>query len=150
MSNAKTRDRNLQVFGWILGLLLCAGCIRQQLTIRTEPPGAELLINGKSAGTTPYSQPFLWYGSYRFTMLKPGYERLDKQVMVRAPVYLWIPMDLAMELLPFPVHDDRVFAWELTLSEPIPLPIPPEPAPPQASSEPTQPPDDAAKPQPKE
>jgi hypothetical protein len=119
-------------------LLIVAGCVRQHLTIRTEPPGAELLINGKSAGVTPYSHPFLWYGSYRFTLLKPGYERLDKQVLIRAPAHLWIPMDLAMEMLPFTVRDHRVFAWELMPSEPLPLPVPPEPEPvlPQPSSQP--------------
>ncbi|MBI3319656.1 MAG: PEGA domain-containing protein [Candidatus Omnitrophica bacterium] len=119
------------------------------MTIRTEPPGAELFVNDQRSGTTPYSAPFLWYGTYHFTMLKPGYERLDKRVPVRAPIYFWIPLDFIMELLPFPIRDDRVFEYVLLPSEPLPVPIPPEPEPtgsPGSAAAPTQAPEAASTP----
>ncbi len=105
--------------------LLATGCIHRSLTIRSEPPGATILMNDKRLGTTPYVYDFEWYGWYRLTLTKPGYERLDDHVELRAPGYLWIPMDLAMELLPMPVHDAKTLSYTLTVKPKLPEPQPP-------------------------
>jgi hypothetical protein len=89
-------------------------------------------MNDKHLGTTPLSYDFEWYGWYRITLMKDGYERLDDRVRIRAPFYLWIPLDLVMELVPFPIRDDQVLSYELTPRQPLPEPTPPvvEEAPP--------------------
>jgi len=104
---------------------LTAGCIRRSLTIRSQPPGAELIVNDKHLGTTPLSYDFEWYGWYRLTLMKEGYERLDDRVRIRAPFYFWIPLDLVMELLPLSIRDDQVLSYELTPRQPLPEPSPP-------------------------
>jgi len=108
---------------WLL--LFTTGCIRRSLTIRSEPPGAELRVNDKLLGTTPYAYDFMWYGWYRIKLTKPGYEQRDDRVLLRAPFYLWIPFDLVMELLPVPIHDTRALSYTLTPWQRLPEPAPP-------------------------
>lgn len=118
--------------------LVLSGCVRRQLTIRSEPPGAVLIVNDEKLGTTPLTYDFMWYGWYRMLLTKPGYERLDDHVELKAPWYLWIPMDLAMELMPFTVRDDRQLSYTLSPLTPLPVPTPPVAASPPPPDHPTQ------------
>jgi hypothetical protein len=104
-------------------LLLASGCVRRSLTIRSEPEGARVLVNNFNAGTTPLKFDFTWYGNYNFLLSKDGYENLHAREKIKAPVYLWIPFDLIMEILPFPIRDDRQLVYTLD-----PRPQPQEPA----------------------
>ena len=108
-----------------LCLVMAAGCVHRQLTILSEPSGAEVMVNDQTLGTTPYSYDFMWYGWYRLILTKPGYERLDDHVEFKAPWYLWIPMDLAAELMPFTIRDDRKLSYTLSPLTPVPVPKPP-------------------------
>jgi len=108
----------------VCGLCL-TGCIRRSLTVRSNPAGAELSLNDKRVGRTPYTEDFLWYGLYKVSLTKSGYERFDDQVLIKAPVYFWIPFDLVMELLPVPIHDDRALSYTLTPTVPLQEPSPP-------------------------
>jgi len=105
--------------------LTTTGCVRRTLAIRSEPDGAELLVNDRRLGTTPYSYGFVWYGWYRISLTREGYERLDDRTLLRAPFYLWIPLDLVMELLPFPIRDTKALSYTLVPKTPLPEPIPP-------------------------
>ena len=122
----------------VIAALALSGCVRRALTIKTDPPGASVYINDELKGQSPVSYDFMWYGWHRVMIRKEGYERLDDRRLIRAPVYLWIPFDLAMELLPFPIHDQRTWSYMLT-----PAPLPATPVPPAvtapAASAPTQP-----------
>ena len=106
-------------------LLPTAGCVRRTLTIRSEPDGAELLVNDTRLGTTPYSYDFVWYGWHRITLRKSGYEQLDDRVFIKAPFYLWIPFDFVMELSPMTVKDAKELSYHLTPQTPLVEPIPP-------------------------
>lgn len=110
---------------WSVVCSLTTGCVERTLTIRSEPEGATLLLNDKPLGTTPYSGTFEWYGSYRVTLDKDGYHRLADRAFVRSPAYLWIPLDLVMELMPFTVQDQQVFTYRLVPKEPLWEPSPP-------------------------
>ena len=109
----------------VIALLCSTGCIRRNLIIRSEPPGATLYVNDKLLGTTPYSYDFTWYGGYRILLKKEGYEQLDAHAMLQAPWYCWIPLDLAMELLPVPVRDERELSYQLHPKQMPPSPTPP-------------------------
>ena len=124
-------------------LLFLPGCVRRSLTIRTNPPGALVYVNDQLKGPSPVTYDFEWYGWHRVMVRKDGYERIEDRKILRSPAYLWIPFDLAMELLPFTIHDDRT--WDYTLSPaavlPAPVPphtftVPPAPARPQRPSAP--------------
>lgn len=105
--------------------VLASGCVRRQLTIRSEPPGATIMVNDEVVGITPHSYDFLWYGWHRISLTKDGYERLDDRVKLAAPPALWVPCDLAMELLPVTFRDDRQFSYQLAPLVPLPDPTPP-------------------------
>ena len=109
------------------GLLLSTtGCISRSLTIKTEPPGALVYVNDDLKGTSPVTYDFMWYGWHRVTLRKEGYERLEDRRLLRAPIHFWIPFDLAMELLPFPIRDRRTWQYPLTPAAVPPAPVPPE------------------------
>ena len=109
------------------GCLLVGGCVRRALTIRTDPPGALVYVNDGLKGPSPVSYDFTWYGWHRVTIRKAGYERVDDRKYLRAPAYLWIPLDLAMELVPFTVRDERTWSYTLLPEQTPPAPAPPAP-----------------------
>lgn len=97
--------------------LLTSGCVHRQLTVRSEPPGALLMLNDKKMGTTPFSYDFMWYGTYRVILTKDGYETLYDKPTLRAPWYLRIPLDLMMELWPGTIKDVREWSYQLVKRE---------------------------------
>ena len=135
----------------LLTMVTCAltGCVRRSLTIRTDPPGASVYMNDQLKGESPVTYDFEWYGWHRLMIRKDGYARLDDRRKLRAPIYLWIPFDLAMELWPWTVYDRREWAYTLTPATPQPTPMPPPltaaPPAPAISTPATTEPSDAAR-----
>ncbi len=111
----------------VLGAVCCvlSGCIHRSLTVLTEPPGAKVYINDELKGDTPVSYDFTWYGWYRLTLRKDGFDRVDDHRFVKAPMYCWIPFDLVMELVPLTIRDARTWSYTLTKSAELPTPVPP-------------------------
>ena len=129
--STKTRHRRWQgsylvLSAYCLLLPLASGCIYRSLTIRTDPPGAMVYVNDQLKGPSPVTYDFTWYGWHRIMIRKAGYQRLDDRKMVHAPIYLWMPFDLVMELVPFRIRDQRTLAYTLTPQAEPATPIPPE------------------------
>ena len=103
-----------------------SGCVHRSLTVLTEPPGAKVYINDELKGEAPVSYDFTWYGWYRLTLRKDGFERMDDHRLIKAPVYLWIPFDLVIELLPLTMRDARTWSYTLAKSAELPTPTPPQ------------------------
>jgi len=82
-------------------------------------------VNDQLKGTSPVTYDFTWYGWHRVILRKDGFERLEDRKLLSAPVYLWIPVDLAMELLPLPIRDARTWSYTLTPTVVLPTPVPP-------------------------
>ncbi|MBI2093919.1 MAG: PEGA domain-containing protein [Candidatus Omnitrophica bacterium] len=101
------------------------GCVYRSLTIRTEPPGAMVYVNDQLKGESPVKYDFLWYGWHRVMVRKEGFERVEDRKLLRSPAYLWIPLDLIMELVPFPIRDNRSWSYTLTPVAPVTMPTPP-------------------------
>ncbi len=109
----------------LVAMLLLSGCVTRSLTIKSDPP-ALLYVNDVLKGETPVTYDFEWYGWHRMILRKDGYQRLDDRRKLRAPIHLWMPLDLVMELLPLRIYDRRT--WSYTL---VPEPVLPTPTPPQ-------------------
>ncbi len=103
------------------------GCVRRSLTIRTDPPGASIYVNDQLKGESPLTYDFMWYGWHRVALEKEGWTRLEDRQQLRAPPLLWIPFDLAMELLPIRFHDARTWSYTLSPLAVLPTPMPPTP-----------------------
>jgi len=110
---------------WLAACSVLSGCIHRSLTIKTDPPGATVYVNDQLKGESPLTYDFMWYGWYRLTIRKEGYERLDDRKLLRAPMWMWIPLDLAMELVPFRVRDQRVWSYVLAPIKELQTPLPP-------------------------
>ena len=86
-------------------LLFCAGCVERTLTITSTPPGALVTLNDIEVGRTPLSKDFTWYGTFDAQVRKEGYQTLNTQTPVIAPIWQWMPIDLIAELVPLRLHD---------------------------------------------
>ena len=53
------------------------------ITIKTEPSGAEIYIDGKKVGTTPYLSEMIEFGRRRVELKKSGYEPYVKVVTIK-------------------------------------------------------------------
>ncbi len=123
------KSRNGKAVQWLSSavacLLLLSGCVTRSLTIKTDPPGAMVYVNDQLKGTTPLTYDFVWYGWHRVMIRKEGFQRVDDRKKLSAPIYLWIPVDLVMDFLPFRIRDQRT--WEYVLApQTDKTPLPPE------------------------
>ena len=89
------------------------GCVERTLTIESDPPGALVYLNDQEVGRTPLTREFTWYGWYDVAVRAPGYKTLKTTSPVIAPAWLWVPFDLLVELLPFPVQDKHRLHYKL-------------------------------------
>jgi len=98
----------------------CYGQVQRTLTINSEPSGANCWLNDNEVGCTPVTVPFTWYGTYGVRLEFPGYEPLVTEARVRAPVWEWIPLDLAYETVVPGVHyDTHEFQFSMKKAEPV-------------------------------
>ena len=94
-------------------LLALSGCVERTLLVKSSPTGAEVVVNGRPAGTTPIVYPFYTYGVYELTASRSGCRRLRRKVSVEAPWYEWIPFDFFAEnVWPGLIRDEHVILLE--------------------------------------
>ena len=90
------------------------GCVRRRLTVRTNPPGALVFIDGQEIGRTPVATPFTYYGTRKFRIVKDGYETISVNQPFPSPWYQLPPLDFVSEnLVPNEIRDERVVDFEL-------------------------------------
>ena len=74
--------------------------------IRSDPPGALVVLDGKRVGTTPVAVPFHFYGTRDVVLYKSGYELLTASEEISPPMYQYFPIDFLFE-----------FCWPATLRD---------------------------------
>ncbi|MBI3823642.1 MAG: hypothetical protein HY289_13315 [Planctomycetes bacterium] len=108
----------LHRFGGLLAtmaLIGVSGCVERRMVIITDPyPAASNAIvfdeKNQPIGGTPVDKPFTYYGTYKFRIVKDGYEPLVMEQRVRAPWYELPGLDFISEnLIPWTIRDVRVF-----------------------------------------
>src|SRR5207244_2164644 len=96
------------------------GCVERCMVIIADPyPAAANAIvydeKNQPIGGTPVDKPFVYYGKYRFRIVKDGFETLDVEQRVRAPWYELPGLDFISEnLIPWTIRDVRYFRYTLT------------------------------------
>jgi hypothetical protein len=99
---------------------LPAGCVTRRYVITSDPPGAIVYREGQPIGATPVEQPFLYYGKYRFRLVKDGYQPLDVEPDLSAPWYEWPGVDFLSEaLIPYHFRDIKCLHFQLAPLEPV-------------------------------
>ncbi|MBW8001986.1 MAG: PEGA domain-containing protein [Planctomycetes bacterium] len=96
------------------GVVFLSGCVERNLTITTEPSGATVLLNDEEIGESPVTVSFNWYGDYKVTIRKEGYETLKTHRALKNPWYDHFPIDFFAHFL----NRRRIvdsYAWDFTL-----------------------------------
>ncbi len=103
-------------YGIGLSLLLggLSGCVSRRMTVRSEPPGALVLLEGDKIGYTPVSFDTTYYGTREITLVKPGYETLTTMQKISPPWYQIPPLDFFSDnFLPFKLTNRQDFFYAL-------------------------------------
>ena len=91
------------------------GCVSRRVTIRSDPPGALVEVDGERLGFTPVSFDFDYYATREITLSKVGYETLTIKQPIKAPWYQIPPFDAVSDnLLPHRVTNRHDFVYKLT------------------------------------
>jgi hypothetical protein len=95
-------------------LTLLTGCVERTLILRSDPPGATVVVNGDEVGVAPAKLHFESYGAFEVVMSAPHYRRLHAVVPVKPPWYENIPFDLFAEAVwPWTVRDEHSVTLKL-------------------------------------
>lgn len=83
----------IQLFCVLLALL-SSGCMHRRLTIRSDPPGALVLVDGEEIGTTPVGFDYTYYGTRSITLIKDGYQTKTVPLKLGTPWYQVFPLEI--------------------------------------------------------
>jgi hypothetical protein len=100
---------------WLACLLpLTVGCVERRFVITTEPMGAVVYRNNQPLTPTPSDDHFIYYGKYRFMIVKDGYQTLHVEEDINPPWYQYPFIAFAAEnLWPFRIRDVRRLHYQL-------------------------------------
>ena len=109
----KRRLFTILACSFVACLSLC-GCVERQLTIKTNPEGALVILNDEEIGLAPVTVNFNWYGDYCVRIQKEGYETLDTHRELKGPWYDGFPFDFFAQI----VNPNRIvdsYEWTFDL-----------------------------------
>jgi len=105
----------------LFAALSSTGCVRRRLTVRTQPPGAQVFVDDQEIGTTPCSSSFVYYGTRKVTLIKDGYRTETLYQKLNPPWYQIPPLDFASEnLLIQELRDERIVDVQMVPQEIVP------------------------------
>lgn len=103
-----------------LALILLAGCVEREMTIKSDPPHALVYLEGAETGQTPCTVQFVHYGTREIALYKEGYATKKVFEKISPPWYQIFPIDFFSEALwPFTVKDEHVLAYKLDPVQPV-------------------------------
>ncbi len=106
---------------------LCSGCVERRIYVRSDPPGAEVFIDGEPVGQTrpddhpdgPFYVNFAYYGTREWTLRKAGYQTVSGEVELKTPWYEYPPVDFFSEVLaPWKIVNKHEIACKLEPTKP--------------------------------
>lgn len=100
-----------------VALLILTGCVERFVSIKSDPPGARVVLDGQDVGVTPVDVPYVWYGEREVVLYKEGHRSVRKSVALNAPWWQIFPFDLVTDVLLPVTLTDRVEVL---------VPLPPE------------------------
>ena len=105
----------------LIGSLCGCGTVHRRIMIRSDPPGALVLVEGEEKGYTPMAMDFTYYGTREFTLIKDGYETLTVIQKVKTPWYQFVPIDFISDnLLPLKITNRHEFSYPLKRQVDVP------------------------------
>jgi PEGA domain len=122
MEKLRAKGRAAVVLSLLAALSMFSGCVERRYTVRTDPPGAIVVVNGEVIGPSPASKSFIFYGDREITMMLDGYETKTVMQPIRAPWWDNLLTEFFTEnLVPVSLRDEREFKYQLTPAQSPPL-----------------------------
>jgi len=103
--------------GLVLSLVclgLNTGCVVRRYTVRTNPPGAQVIVNDEEIGPSPVSKSYTYFGDREITLIKDGFE--TQTLIQPMPAPWWDNLFtefFAENVVPFTLRDEREFTYDL-------------------------------------
>lgn len=99
----------------LASLSLFTGCVERRYTIRTDPPGAIVVVNGEEIGPSPASRNFYFYGDREITMILDGHQTKTVIQPIKAPWWdNYLTEFFTENLVPWTIRDERTFRYPMT------------------------------------
>jgi len=96
----------------VIGLF--SGCVERRYTIRTDPPGATVIVNGEEVGPAPASKSFVYYGDREITLMLDGYQTKTVIQPINAPWWdNYLTEFFTENVIPVSMRDERQFKYQL-------------------------------------
>jgi PEGA domain len=97
-----------------LAISLLSGCVERRYTIRTDPPGATVVVNGEEIGPSPASKSFVYYGDRKITLVHDGYETKTLIQPINAPWWdNYLTEFFTENIIPVSMRDEREYQYKL-------------------------------------
>ena len=90
----------------LLALPLSSCRSERHLVFVSDPPGAQVRLDGKLVGRTPLDIRFESYGTRQVSIIRQGYRGISEKMEIEPPWFSHFPLDYFSEiLLPFGWND---------------------------------------------
>jgi hypothetical protein len=98
----------------LLAVPLLGGCVDRLVSIRSEPTGAEVYLDGVKVGETPCEVRYTWYGTRELILEKRGYREVRERVSLSGPWWQYPVLDFVTDvLIPFTITDRTDLTYTL-------------------------------------
>lgn len=95
--------------------------MHRRLTVRSDPPGAAVVVDGEEIGFTPVSMDYTYYGTREITLIKDGYKTATLPHKLETPWYQVFPLEFFSDNLAFThIRDKRNISYTLVPEEYVP------------------------------
>ena len=93
---------------------LACGCVERRYTVRTDPPGAQVIVNGESLGPATASHNFYYYGDREITLVMDGFETKTLIQPINAPWWdNYLTEFFTENVVPWVIRDEREYTYKL-------------------------------------
>ncbi|MBN2316761.1 MAG: PEGA domain-containing protein [Sedimentisphaerales bacterium] len=99
----------------VIPLAFLSGCVERNLTIKTHPEEALVVLNDEEIGLSPVTVNFNWYGDYCVRIQKEGFETLNTHRELKGPWYDAFPFDFFAQI----INPNRIvdsYEWTFNLA----------------------------------
>jgi len=97
----------------VLAAALLPGCVSRKLFLHSEPAGAEVWLDGRRVGATPYEEALPAWGTRDLELRLPGHAPLRTHLALPAPWYEYWPLDMLAAAWPWTIEAHRSFTFTL-------------------------------------
>ena len=102
------------------GSFLLAGCVDRRFVVESNPPGAQVDVDGVPLGVSPVDSQFIYAGERVVTVSAPGRETVKQRVRLKAKWHQYPPLDFIAEILyPGRIEDVRRVRIDLPVAKPV-------------------------------